>query len=224
SVKARGGIAFAVATAVEVLPFGPGTSALTPATLAVATSANVVTGTWTVNINAAPPAANNVTITDPNGVISWYTCAGGDTFAENAPIPGVQFVLAAAPVAGDVSQIVCTAQVAGVLGRASLTYDEDVSWTQATGGAYTIYNNFLGWDILGLLGITAFLAYNETTDTMFWEEVPIQRRPAGWDLTQGQWLTFQVDSVADIAGNAISVASPESDNCVVLSPTVAIGP
>ena len=106
-----------------------------------------------------------------------------------------------------------------ILGRVSLTYDEDVSYTQATGGAYTIFNNFTGWDIL--TNVTAFIAYNETTDTMFWEEWVTW---GGNDLSQGQWLTFQVDTVADIAGNAIAVGSPETANCTILAPTVAVGP
>ena len=232
AVKARGGIAFAIATAVEVCPFGPGTSALDGAIpspfVTVATSADVVTGTWTVNVNTGFPFINNVTITDPTGETYTYSCAGSDTFAENAPIPGVQFILTPVLAAGQVSQIVCTAQVAAVPGRASLTFDEDVSWTQATTGNYTIFNTALGYDILTgapfflpFTGNTIFMAYNETTDTMFWTE------PAGLegvDLTQGQWLTFQVDSVADVAGNAIPVTAPETANTVVLASTIVIAP
>jgi len=115
--------------------------------------------------------------------------------------------------------LITTRNTPEVLGRVSLTFDEDVSFTAATGGAYTIYNGSLGWDIL--TNVTAFMAYNETSDTIFWQEMA---NFGSWDLLQGDWLTFQVDSVADVAGNAIAVGSPQTANCTVLPSTVAVGP
>lgn len=117
--------------------------------------------------------------------------------------------------------LITTTNTPEVLGRVSLTFDGDVSFTAATGGAYTIYNNSVGWDILSPAGVTRFMAYNETTDTMFWQELVTF---GWWDLAQGDWLTFQVDSVADVAGNAITVGSPETANCTVLASSVAVGP
>lgn len=217
SVKARGGVPAARATATETVV---GTTALS-AGPTVVIPANVVDGTWTVNVNAAAPAGSNVSITDPNGVVTWYTSGDSDNFAAGAPIPGVSFTLNAGLAPGQCSQIVCVAATPETLGRASLTFDEDVSFTQATTGNYTIFNNQFGWDILGPLGSTAFMAYNDTADTMFWQEL------LGWgssDLNQGQWLTFQVDTVEDIAGNPIPVATPETANTVVLASTVDIAP
>ncbi|TFB08537.1 hypothetical protein E3V08_03490 [Candidatus Atribacteria bacterium MT.SAG.1] len=124
--------------------------------------------------------------------------------------------------------LIKTVKTGAIPGRVSLTFNEDVTWTQATGGNYTIFNNFAGWDILtgaplfiAGTGVTDFFAYDETSDTMFWQETLGNEAV---DLTQGQLLTFQVDSVADIAGNSIPVDSPETANTTILASTVAIGP
>ena len=161
---------------------------------------------------------------------SFNNIAGPPTASSTSWIPGA-IVTIAEPVAAGTEVglnsalhvgaycLITTTRTGAIRGRVSLTYNEDVTWTQATTGNYTIFNNSLGWDILGIFGRTAFMAYNETTDTMFWQEtIPT------WDLIQGDWLTFQVDTVADIAGNTITVGSPETANCTVLAPTVAIGP
>ena len=125
--------------------------------------------------------------------------------------------------------LVTTTDTAAIPGRASLTFDEDVSWTQATTGNYTIFNTALGYDILTgnplawapVPLFVRFMAYNEAADNMFWTE---RVGEEGLHLTQGQWLTFQVDTVADVAGNAIPVTAPETANTVVLAPTIVIAP
>ena len=231
----------AVATVVltyQTFPATVGPPATPPMyTAALFSAAQLLPGVvnWKVEIltiAGIPPAIVSVRVHNLTaGTAIDYTftnAAGPPTTTSTSWIPGAVVTVAepvAPPPAGlnpalhvGAYCLITTTNTGAVLGRASLTYDEDVSWTQATGGNYTINTAWGAVDIL-LVGFTAFMAYNETTDTMFWQETV-----AAWDLVQGDWVTFQVDSVADIAGNAIPVGSPETANCVVLAPTIAIGP
>ncbi|MCK4309555.1 MAG: hypothetical protein KAW42_06235 [Candidatus Atribacteria bacterium] len=172
---------------------------------------------------------------------SFNNIAGPPTATSTSWIPGA-IVTIAEPVAAGTEVglnsalhvgaycLITTTRTGAIRGRVSLTYNEDVSWTQAvTLGNYTIYNNTVGYDVLtgvplvwapGSLFVL-FMAYNEAADTMFWQEPVVWE---GFHLTQGQWLTFQVDTVADVAGNPIPIGSPETANCTILAPTVDIGP
>lgn len=243
SVKARGGTAAVTAVAltyqtldgVPALP--PNDTALFGA--AMFDTAQLLTGVvnWKIEVLTVivPPGQVSVRVTNLTaGTSIDYTFTNTAAViplfvtTSNSWIPGITVTVSDSDTAAatgldpttDVGAycLITTTNTGAVLGRASLTYDEDVTWTQATGGAYTINVAWGAIDIL-LVGTTAFLAYNETTDTMFWQETI-----AAADLVQGDWVTFQVDSVADVAGNAIPVASPETANCTVLSPTIAIGP
>ena len=221
SVKARAGVAAVAGTA--TVTDGSAAPLLTvapPAGVLAVVAANVEDGTWTLIAHGA----GVMSITDPDGGISQYTALiGGEVFANN-PIPGVTFTISAgAPAAPEWAEITCVASTVAVDGVVSLTFDEDLNFTGAvTNGNYTIWNNNTGYDILDLLvlGSTVFWTYNEATDTMFWRDVA----GVGGDLAQGDFLTFQVDTANDLAGNPIPIATPETANTVVLASIIVIAP
>lgn len=225
SVKARAGVQFVNTTVLPtVAVLGGGTIPVPVATLALSGTGLFILapGAWTVVCTNIPGAANNVVITSPAGVATQYTGIAIGAQAADWGIPGLTLTFAAGFVSGDACTITVVGGTAEVRGRVSLAFDEDVSFTQATGGNYTIFNNtWPAYDILGVLGVTAFMAYNETTDTMFWQE---RANWGAWDLVQGDFLTFQLDGITDVAGNPIPVGTPQTTNTVVLASTIAIAP
>ena len=170
-----------------------GTSPLTATT----TPANVVSGTWLITI-IAPTGINNVAVTHL-GVTDLYTMVAGQVIPEDLIIPGVGFTMMAGPLAtGNSTSILCAANVTAIAGRATLKYDEDVSYTAAT-AATCVYG--------GNLTTPAFAAYKESNDTYYFT----MAGPAAYFTA-----AITVYGVADLAGNVGgTAASPLSATCTV---------
>jgi uncharacterized lipoprotein YajG len=239
SVKARGEQA-AVTTAVltyqtldgDDLPIATNDTPLFTAALFDATQLMAGVTTWKIEIltiagvdatvrvtNLTAGTAVNYTFTNTAAVIvttsnSWIP---GATVTVNNSDTGVVGLNPLTDVGAYC--LVTTTDTAAIPGRVNLAFDGDVTWTQATGGAYTINAAWGAVNILLPPVPTVFFAYNETTDTMLWQSVA-----GSGDLLQGDWLTFSVSGVADLAGNAIPVTAPETANTVVLASTIVIVP
>ena len=167
-----------------------------------ATAADVEDGVWTIMIHGTTAVLNNMSITDPDGVVTYYTVTGGEVFAANGPIPGVTFTLAAAGVlaAAQYSQITCVVEVAAIVDRYTLKFDEDVDFTGAAAGVYDIF-------ITGAAQAPGDPdTYKEGNDTCYWDTEGI--------LALGNTVTFTVYGVTDLAGNpGGTLATPLTSNC-----------
>ena len=176
-------------------------TAVTSGTLATIVSGDVKTGTWIIDILGITGAVSNVKITDPDGNVNTYTgLAGGHTFAVDAPIPGVEVILANPILAGQQSVIKCTAAVAQIVGRATLKFDVDVSSTGEALAVYAITD--AGTDVPGLTPVS----YKESNDTRYWSSA------TALSFTEGDTLLFSVSKVTDAAGNPMAVTTA---TCVV---------
>jgi len=187
SVAANANQVFAIAT---VVPTATGAVLAVVAPVAGTTSPLIVTGVWTVNVLGTTGVTNNVQIIDPNGVITTYTCSDGATFAAGAPIPGVQFTLVAVLVAAQSDTITCVAETAAIAGRATLKFDEDVSYAAATAATCVYGGNLVG---------RAFVTYKEINDTNYWTITG----PAVYTTA-----AITVRGVADLAGNVAMALFP----------------
>jgi len=174
------------------------------------TEADVVDGTWTINVNAAT-GTSNVSITDPNGIITWYTSGNADNFAEGAPIPGVSFTLHGTLAPGQCSQIVCTAQadaVDAVPGYVDVTFSEAVTGASilvspAGTGVWTAFCANL------TLKPTATVRSATVARLTEFAFVPLR-------LVVGKSYSVICSGISDLAGNTISSTAPSTSIGVVL--------
>ncbi len=170
----------------------------------VVTSADVVTGTWTVNVTSAVPF-DNVTITDPNGDETKYSCMPGANFPAGAPIPGVFFRLDFGLNPTMFSKIVCVAEVAAV--NAVPGYI-DVTFSEAVTGASILAGDWTAFAATNNLNPTATV--RSDTKARLTEAVP----PV--NMFAGQAYSVSVSGISDLAGNTISASSPSTDTGIIM--------
>jgi len=166
--------------------------------LSATTGIDVVAGDYIIKALAVQgAAADNIKITTPAGVsTNYYGVATGDTFDD--VIPGVDITFAAFSV-GDGVTITNTAAVAAstaIDGRATITFDEDVSHTGMAAGTYAG----------GLVSVDP-TTYKTATDTGYW---------TGLTATKGATVTITVYGITDLAGNVGGTsASVLTKSCTV---------
>ncbi len=169
----------------------------------VVTPANVVSGTWTVDVVTKLGPVFQVMITDPNGLQTMYSgLLAGTIFLANAPIPGVSFQLKglASLAMGQQSQIVCTAAVSAVPGYIDVTFNEPVT---TFAGAWTAFAATM--NLMPVVTAT-------TTVARLTEANPIGLP----NLVTGVAYSVSVSGISDLAGNTISVGSPSTDTGIVM--------
>jgi len=206
SVKARAGVAAVPGTATVTDGSGGinvGVALLTVVPAAVPASVllaagDVEDGTCTLIAHGI----GDMSITDPDGVVVYYTVAAADAFSANAPIPGVSFTIPGTLAAGQYSQIECVASTTLITDRATLKFDEDVSTTAALAGTYVITD----LDTAGVIQPATFI-FKEGNNTLYWNTF------TGVSLVLYDRVAFTANGVADLAGNTLTTAV--SDTCVV---------
>jgi len=155
----------------------------------------LASGTWVIKCLGDSSDVSNVTITDPDGVVTTYTVNSNDVF--NGTIPGVKFTFIANNIQPGTTVNVILAKA--IVDRYTLKFDEDVS-TAGAAGTYTI----TGSDA----AITAAnRSYYESNDTNYWYSCCA-------DLDIGDTVTFTVYGISDLAGNpGGTAASPLTKSC-----------
>jgi len=178
-----------------------GTAVLT----AIATPADVVTGTWVINVLGISGAANNVTFSLNGGTATTYTAVpGSEVFGAGAPIPGVVVTLAALLSPGQVSTITCLARNTPIAGRATVLYSEDVTVATADLGVFTGIDFTTGAAHATPVAET-YLAYVGNTSYYTLTSTP--------DLALYDTVRVTVNGTIDLAGNTQTTAS--SLSCTV---------
>jgi len=178
-----------------------GTAKLTDGGTVVATAApvggdeaKIVTGVWTIEVTELELAAYKakIQITGPSGYSYspfWHVYevdGAGVAFTSDILIPGVTFTLVE-PLNQIFakSEIVCEAQSAEIAGRATLKFDEDVSYAAAT-ATTCVY----GGEVAG-----KSIYYKETNNTAYWKGL------TGIDQDNITTYTITVYGVTDLVGN-----------------------
>lgn len=147
----------------------------------------------------------NVKITTPAGVSTTYNLVDSvNSAGENEHtvfvdvIPGISITFGAF-VGGDTCTITNTAAVSAVTaiaGRATMTFDEDVSHTGMATGVYA-----------GGLVNADPTTYKEATDTAYWTDLT---------ATEGDIVSITVYCIIDLAGNVSGTATaPIYKSCIV---------
>jgi len=191
------------------------TKGISTATLSTDTNATVTTialsqteypaqtfeaGYWTVATLGNDGVANNILVTSPSGVATYYTVSSNAVVTDTM-IPGVKLTFGTIVASTDILLIKVSSVVAAtstVSARATMKFNEDVSYLKATGATYT-------WGD----GTGAFAAYKEANDTYY---VTI----TGADFTVYSTQTFTVYGVTDLAGNVGGTSTaPLSKSCSV---------
>ena len=206
--QVKPGIKEVKATAFAAATGGTATTLTTSTILSVgtgidvaSTSADVEAGTWTLVAHGLTTVVNNLSVTSPSGVVTYYTVVGTETFTESI-IPGVTFTLVGAGIAvPNWVDIVCVAETAAITDRATLKFDEDVTTTAALAGVYVIT------DIDTAVAQPATFIYKEGNDTLYWNTFGAP------GLALYDRVAFTANGVADLAGNTLT--SVVSDTCVV---------
>jgi hypothetical protein len=173
-------------SAVATMTVGGGTI---PVAITAVTDADLVAGTWYIKVFGDSGDASNVTLTDPDAVVTTYTIGVDTSFVDT--IPGVTFTITANNLlAGQVVKVKVTEAVASIDARATITFDEDVSTAGMIAGTYTT----AGSDPT---------TYKEATDTGYWLV----------DLgSKDDIKVFSAYGFKDLAGNiAGTSASPITD-------------
>ena len=143
---------------------------------------------------------NNVRITTPAGDSTIYDKV--DWIGENSVfldvIPGIKIEFGHFD-GGDTCTITNTAAVGAVTaiaGRATMTFDEDVSHTGMAAGTYAG----------GLVNVDP-TTYKEATDTAYWTDLT---------ATEGDIVSITVYGIIDLAGNVGGTATaPLYKSCIV---------
>ena len=150
----------------------------------VADTTLIETGTWKIDVLSDVSGFNTVKITGP-GFEETYGEGNldGAVFAANSPIPGVEFTLETPLAVGQHSEIVCTAEGDAIAGRATLKFDEDVSYAAAT-ATTCVYGGVADGDDPSV--------YKEAINTGYW---------TGLTINEGTPYKITVYGVKDSAGN-----------------------
>lgn len=142
-------------------------------------------GAWVVTSLGNADIANNILVTSPSGVGTYYTVSTLAVIADTM-IPGVTLTFSAFSAATNSTIVTISAvtqATAAVAGRATIKFDEDVSYTGMAAGTYTCNAVAGDPDV-----------YNETNDTgYFTNETTI--------TTAGTSYTITVYGVKDLAEN-----------------------
>ncbi len=175
-------------------------SGVNPLSALDVTGEDLTAGTWVIKCFGDSGTANNVTLTDPDGVVvGTYSINADTTFLET--IPGVTFTLESDNIkAGTVVKIKV---LDAIKDRATVLFDEDVDYATATKLAnYT-------WANLTTAASTATTA----TPVLISKVVYFNTFLAA--LAKYDSLRVEVVSVKDLAGNAMSATSPTVLTCTV---------
>lgn len=153
-------------------------------------------GTWYIAVLGISGAPDNVTITDPDGVVMTYTVSSNITF--NGNIPGVTFKIAQSELLpGKVAKVVVGTAIAS---RATVLFDEEITYASAaTAGNYM-------WQHTAWLGLTFA---SSTTFVGYIGETSYFRTFTGWggDIAQYDGLAVIVNGMTDLAGNTQTTGS-----------------
>lgn len=192
----------ATADGAAVLPdSAPLTGANPLASFTNNSTGTLVVGTWNVHILADSATTSNVRITPPTGLATTYTILGSAVVIDYIPGLTMAFINNFA-VGASVDVVIASSTGVAVVDRFTLKFNEDVSTTGATAGAYAIYAT-------GTVTTTAAgdpSTYKESNDTGYWDTLDA--------ITVGQAVTFTVYGVTDAAGNAGGTsAAPLTKTC-----------
>ncbi len=142
-------------------------------------------GAWVITSLGDGGVANNILVTSPSSVGTYYQVSNAAVIT-NTMIPGVRLTFGTILSATDSVTITIssvTAAIANISARATIKFDEDVSYTGMSAGTYTV--NAVAGDPN---------VYNETNDTGYWTGVAAT-------ITAGTSYVITVYGVTDLAGN-----------------------
>ena len=165
----------------------------------------VVEGDYVIVALGPYATENNVKITTPADdsttydlVDSVYSAGENEHTVFTDVIPGISFTFGAF-VGGDTCTITNTAAVsavAAIAGRATMTFDEDITSAGAMAGIYA-----------GGLVTVDPTTYKEATDTAYWTDLT---------ATEGDTVSITVYGITDLAGNVGgTAAAPLYKSCTV---------
>jgi len=160
----------------------------------------VVEGDYVIEALGPYATENNVKITTPAGDSTTYDLV--DWIGENSVfvdvIPGISITFGSF-VTDDTCTITNTAAVnavAAITGRATMTFDEDITSDGAMAGTYAG----------GLVSVDPFYC-DEATDTVYWTDLT---------TTEGDTVSITVYGITDLAGNVGGTSDvPLATFCIV---------
>lgn len=162
------------------------------------TTADVESGTW----HLLGLGATTVQVTNPDNVVTYLTnLLGGESYPGTL-IPGVTITLVGTPVTALYVDIVCVVEVALIIDRATLEFDEDVTTTSVLAATYA----FADVDDAGVT-LPGVFVFTDSNDTIYWNGF------GGGGMALYETVGFTVSDVDDLAGNTIAALS--SASCTV---------
>lgn len=152
---------------------------------------DLTAGTWYIKVFGDSSDAENVTLTDPDGVVvATYTVDSTTTF--NGNIPGVTFEIDHNKLMpGLVAKVVVGTAIAS---RATVLFDEEITLASAATDANYIWTNTI--TLFGLVVVVPV-----SPDFVIHASKTSYFSDFSWDLTQYDSLTCIVDDMEDLAGN-----------------------